>query len=235
METHFFVKTKNRNLMDGDSGSTWMPSNLMHLRMMKWGKKVNNSPEWWQADHSIDRYWGNLDVITRWRVWANEDDGVVDNSSDAMMASWPIFECWANLDVFQTVRIVMDRWTTHQTHWWSAGSWSASSQCSCTCRSPAVMSSLSFSDLFVYITTKKFKGTYIFHRVNYKSKIVLLLIIMIIVLTVHPLAVVIETRTPFVHFDFLGEHFGVTWSCEEIHTHIMFCKISSKSLQQRIC
>ena len=82
---------------------------------------------------------------------------------------------------------------------------------------------------------KKFKGTYIFHRVNYKSKIVLLLIIIIIVLTVHPLAVVIETRTPFVHFDFLGEHFGVTWSCEEIHIHIMWCKISSKSLQQCIC
>ena len=48
-----------------------------------------------------------------------------------------------------------------------------------------------------------------------KSKI--FFIIIIIVLTVHPLAVVNETRTPFVHFDFLGEHFGVTWKCEEVY------------------
>ena len=48
-----------------------------------------------------------------------------------------------------------------------------------------------------------------------KSK--LFFIIIIIVLTVHPLAVVNETRTPFVHFDFLGEHFGVTWKCEEVY------------------
>ena len=48
-----------------------------------------------------------------------------------------------------------------------------------------------------------------------KSKIFFLIII--IVLTVHLLAVVNETRTPFVHFDFLGEHFGVTWKCEEVY------------------
>ena len=139
-------------------------SNDWTMKGRKWWKtshlfaflNIKKFYKWWRS-----KSWNTQSVtyLVIQMTWRGKEVGVQPTQQLAkMMASWPIVRCWANFWCGSDCKIGR-RKMTHQTHWCSAGSWSASSQCSCTCRSPAMMSSLSFHNSFPGPSQKKFKGT----------------------------------------------------------------------------